>query len=475
MGPRRQRLCEARGPPIPRGPRCGELVSTDVDVLVVGAGLSGLVTATELERAGASVAVLEARDRVGGKTCTVELDGCVVDLGAHWIGPGQDRMYALAAAAGLRVVRQDLAGEFTYLVRGRVRRTASEAPALRPHALADLAQGVARLDRLARRVPLDAPWDAPGAAALDRRTLADWRRTLVSAETRSLLDVVARVVWGAEPHELSLLYVAGYLAQAGGFEPLISNSGGAQQDHILGGTQPIAEHLARALAGPVLLDAPVRALAQDGSGVRIVTDAGEHRAARAVVALAPALLTSITFDPPLPTDRALLAQRMPMGQTTKVVAAYERPFWRDDGQNGIGALDRGPVTYVADTSPEDGHRGMLTGFVVGDAARRYRRLGERARRAWALRACARLFGPAALRPLAVAELDWAAEEWSRGAPTGIASAGVLTGVGHALREPHGRVAFAGTETARSWTGYMEGAAEAGERAARETLGALGAG
>ena len=209
-----------------------------------------------------------------------------------------------------------------------------------------------------------------------------------------------------------------------------------------------------------------------GGFVDVVSDRYVNRARRVIVALPPALAGRIQYEPALPALRDGLTQRMPQGHLVKVQAIYERPFWRADGLNGTSISDVGPCNVTFDSSPRSGSPGALLGFVGGDEARRFARLSAPERRRAALASLARAFGPRALEPIDYLEADWASDPYSRGCPVGIAPPGVLTTYGAALREPVGRIHWAGTETSTYWNGYMDGAVRSGERAAREVLQAL---
>jgi monoamine oxidase len=155
------------------------------------------------------------------------------------------------------------------------------------------------------------------------------------------------------------------------------------------------------------------------------------------------------------------------------MALYEEPFWRSDGLSGEAVTDAGPVTLTFDASPRDGSMGVLLGFVGGPEVGDLDGVGAEERRAAVLACFARLFGPRAEHPVDYAEQEWSAEEWSGGGPTSNFGPGGWTDCGHALRGPVGRVHWAGTETATIWSGYMEGALQAGERAAQEALASVG--
>jgi monoamine oxidase len=249
---------------------------------------------------------------------------------------------------------------------------------------------------------------------------------------------------------------------------------GAREWHFVGGAQRLCEQLHRRLVGESVLGNPVVAIEQDDAGVYVRTDCRELRARYAVIALAPALSGRIRYSPPLPAARDALSQQMPLGPGTKAIAMFERPWWREQGLSGLAMADSGIVQLVYDASPIDGSCGVLAALVVGQAAREIGPMPAQDRRRAILAAMARLFGLNELAPLAYCDYPWDVDPWSRGAAAGHMGPGTMTGVGAALREPVGRIHWAGTETATAWSGYMEGAVEAGERVAQEVLARIGA-
>jgi monoamine oxidase len=446
----------------------------DADVVVVGAGLAGLAAARELERAGASVAVLEARDRVGGRVLSEPIgDDEQVEVGGQWVGPTQDRVLELIDELGLETFPTHSEGANLLELDGRLRRYSGTIPRVGPAVLADIALARWRVDRMARRVDPGAPWETDGAQELDSQTFATWlRRGMRTRTARRLMTVAGRTVWGAEPSEMSLLHVLFYVRSGHGFDMLMDVEGGAQQDRLVGGTQLLATGLAERLAGPVELGAPVERVAERDGGLTLEAGAVRARARRAIVAIPPSLRSRIAFEPRLPPAHDQLAERIVPGWLTKCTAVYDEPFWRHEGLSGEALSDAGPATLTFDNSPPSGSPGVLVGFVGGADARRHSELGTSQRRQAVLDGFARLFGPRALAAERFIELDWARERWSAGGPTSNMPPGGWTSVGAALREPTGRVHWAGTETADEWSGYMDGALRSGERAAREALEAL---
>ncbi len=443
----------------------------EVDVGIVGAGLAGLAAATALRAAGASVAVLEARERVGGRLCNELLGGEVIaDAGGAWMGAGHDRLAALAESLGEHSFPTYDAGDNVLLLRGRRRTYSGTIPRLNPLVLLDLLLARRRIDRLAGRVGADRPWEAADAQRHDAETFDTWMRRHVHTRTgRELLAIAGRTVWGTDPNELGLLHVLFYVSSAGGIARLFDTQGGAQQDRFAGGAHALAHGLAERLGASVFRSAPVDRIVQEAGGVRLLSPALAVAARRAVVAIPPALTARIDFDPELPGLRRQLAQRMPLGTLTKCFALYRKPFWRESGCSGEAVSDAGPATLTFDCSPQDGRAGVLLGFVGGPDARALSRLGPRERRRAVLDGFVRLYGRAAADPEDYLERSWADEPWSQGGPTSSFAAGGWTGYGPCLRAPVGRIHWAGTETATVWSGYMEGALESAERVAAEVL------
>jgi monoamine oxidase len=449
-------------------------LTREADLAVVGAGLAGLAAARRAVVEGASVVVVEARERVGGRVLNEEIGGGnVVEVGGQWIGPTQDRLAELARELGVDTFPTHGAGDNVIEYAGDLHRYRGAIPRINPLVLVDVERAQRRLNRLARRVPLEAPWEAPRAAALDGQTAASWmRRNLVTKAGRTLLELGIEAVWAAQPEDISLLHVLFYIHSAGSLDMLFDTEGGAQQDRFVGGSQLVPIRMAAELGdGRLVLGAPVRAIRQD-DGVTVAADGVTVRARRAIVAVAPTLAGRIAYDPPLPGLRDQLTQRMPLGTVAKCMAVYDEPFWRHEELSGQATSDTGPVRLTFDNSPPDGSPGVLLGFLEGRRARELGRLPAEQRRTAVIDCFARLFGPRAAQPDAYVERLWAEEEWSRGCYGCHLPPGAWTGYGPALREPVGRIHWAGAEYATVWNGYMDGAVRSGESAATEALNRL---
>ncbi len=449
-----------------------EAAPREADVVVVGAGLAGLAAARALRAAGRSVVVLEARDRVGGRTLNEPIaEGKVVELGAQWVGPTQDRINALIGELGLETFPTYSAGTNLFERGGRIGRYEGTIPKVNPIGLAEVGVVLKRLNSMASAVPPAAPWRAPKAATWDGQTFESWmRRNVRTGVARDILRLAIIGVWAAEPRDVSLLHVLFYIRSAGSIEILTDTEGGAQQDRVVGGTQLISMRMAEELGpGVVELGTPVRRIVHGPDGVEVTSDRLTVRAGRAIVAIPPTLAGRIAYDPPMPAIRDGLSQRMTQGSVVKCMAVYERPFWRDRGLSGAVTSVTGPVSVGFDNSPPDGSPGVLLGFLEGRAAREAMDLGRDERRSMVAACFARLFGPEAADPVHYVDQAWAAEEWSRGCYGGFMPPGAWSDNGPALRDPIGPIHWAGAETATVWNGYMDGAVGSGREAAAAVL------
>src|SRR5262245_45909315 len=454
-----------RAPAVPRS----------ADAIVVGAGFAGLAAARELERQGARVKVLEARDRVGGRTLNAPLDANhIVEVGGQFAGPTQTAILDLATAVGVETFKTYNTGNNVLYYKGDLLPyDATALPPIPQDELAELVGAlVVTLDGIAQQIPLATPWDAPGVdvRALDGQTLESWKlEHLTGNGGRVLLDVIVKTVFGCEARDLSLLYFLFYLHSGGGILQLTTTGGGAQDARFRGGSQLIAQRVAEMLRHPVRFGKAVRSVEDRGDSVVIHTDRHVFKAGRVILALAPALCGRIAFNPPLPGRRDQLTQRVPQGSLIKVEAVYPAPFWRDAGLTGQAVSDIGPVAATFDNTPEDGAPGVIMGFIGGDDARVWGLRSMAERSAAVLELVSHFFGPQALNPTDYIEHDWTEDPWTRGCPVGFMPPGVLTMYGPSLRVPIGRIHWAGTETAEVWNGYMDGAVTSGLRAAQEVL------
>jgi monoamine oxidase len=453
------------------------MLMDNVEVVIVGAGLAGLSAARDLQRAGRSLRVLEARDRVGGRTLNhIFKDGTIVELGGQWIGPTQTRALACVEELGVELHPTYEDGEHVLGIDGEKRRFADETFGFDEETLVDVGTVQTELEALGATVELEAPWDTDGARELDDVTLDAW--LLEHCRTQGGLRfwrMLVPAIFSAESAQVSLLHFLFYIKSGGMIDMLVSTAGGAQESRCVGGTQELSMRLADQLGDAVVLDAPVNAICQTAHSVEVRYERGSVGAERVVVALPPALAGRIRYQPALPARRDQLTQQMPMGSVIKLQLRYDEPFWREDGLSGFVLSVDHKVTVMFDNSPPDGRSGVLLGFFEADNATEAAVLSPEDRQQLALSCFADFFGPRALEPVEYIELDWVAEEFSRGCYGGRFGAGVWTRYAQSLSAPVGRIHWAGAETAAVWNGYMDGAISSGERAAAEVLGALAAG
>jgi monoamine oxidase len=457
------------GSPAAAAPRA----SRRTDVVVVGAGLAGLTTARALVRAGHSVVVLEARDRVGGRTLNHSLgDGRVVEKGGQFIGPTQDHIAGLAGEVGVETFPTHIEGENVYYADGLRRTYTGDLPP-DPLALPDAVVTIERVNQMSREVPIEAPWSAAKSDEWDGQTMESWLRgNNVLPRTRALVDLLFNSLLGGQSRDTSLLFTLFYVAgfgnedNPGTLDRGIATKGGAQERRFVGGSQLISQRVTQELDGRVVLNAPVRRISQGATGTDVVTDSGTWRAQRVVVAVPPPLAARIVWEPALPAEHDQLLQRLPMGTLMKVEAVYDQPFWRP-GLTGMSLNLEGPVVTTFDNTPPEGSPGVLMGFLGGHHWRAVGRLPVAERRRQVLRNFATVVGDRALRPVEYLEHDWVRDPWAVGGPVAVAGPGTTVDFGSRVRRPVGRVHWAGTETSTYWNGYMDGAVRSGERAAAE--------
>lgn len=426
-------------------------------VVVVGAGVSGLMAARELHRRGIDVLVLEAADRLGGRTMseTTAL-GSTVDLGGQWIGHGHHRLASLVDEFGLTSYQMHT-GPMPGLI-DRSRRLSAVSPAVLMAALA--LAGVEVLSRTG--VPQG--WND--------KAVDSWLRRVPGRTARRLLEVIAAVSWTADLDRHSVYAMARMVRRQGGVLTMLSTKGGAQDSLIVEGMRGLADGFSAELGSRIRLGHRVVKISRGETGVTIQSTAGEVRAAKVIGTVPAPMARSITYQPPLPPERTRLADSTYMGSVYKAIAVYDRPFWRQRKGGELIVLD-GPGSGVFDTSPPDG-LGHLCVLIGGPAARQLDGLSADERRRAVLEPLIGHIGPEVLEPVSWHEKSWQTDEYVGGGYTALPIAGTLDGLPPWVFEPVGDIHWAGTETASDHAGYIEGAIESGTRVAQEVAQALSA-
>jgi monoamine oxidase len=459
---------KARAEPCGRG-------RIDADVCVVGAGYAGLSAAWRLKQAGVNVVVLEARNRVGGRSLTGPLEGGGwIDYGGQWVGPTQTAFYALIKEMGGETYPSWHKGatlERSILnPREFIPVDSKDFPGSK---ILDAAYD--KVDALADTIDVNEPWASPDAEQLDAMTFADWLRLNIEVENaRRMVGGVVSSVACASPAEISILEMAYLVHACHGLDKLFSFQGGAQQDRVIHGTQPIAREVARRLGRAVYLGQPARRIKWDDEGAVVFSDDISVAARYVIVCTPPNLAGAIEYDPSPPTDRVQVTQRWPQGLVIKVQMIYREPYWRNKGLNGASLDYLGVVGETADSGvpPEYSTKGIMTGFIYSGEARKVARLPAAERQKIVLRDVAERFGAKALDVIAYHEMNWSTQQWTRGCFTGFLTPGATTQFRSAVRDPVGPLSWAGTENSTDWPSFIDGAIKSGERAAAEVKAKL---
>ncbi|KAE8284868.1 Amine oxidase [flavin-containing] A [Larimichthys crocea] len=456
------------------------------DVIIVGAGLSGLSAAHLLKKRNDKLKILvtEAKDRVGGRTVTSEIPAANGvdrwDFGGQWVGSTQPHVLELIKELGIETYRQFTDGKKVYHMGGpdaKVRIGEGRLPALSLLGLMDLAQLYWKIEKLSATICVEDPSKSPNAFELDSMTVQTYLdQHAWTTEVKEQMAMCSRPLFGLEPSQMSFLYFLMYAATAGGLLPLLeSNEGSGQELKLKGGTQQLSEGLAERIGWKnVQLGAAVTAIWQDAEYAKVMTATNTYLC-RAVIVTCPLnLAAKIHYEPPLPSQRESLMMNMPMGNILKFIITFKTAFWKEKGYSGeiaTGSSTNCPFTVTFDASTPYGSP-ALVGFIAGKQANEWssKEVGER--RDAVVSRLVKYLGPEAASFIHYEEKDWAKEPYSGGCPVNVMVPGALTYYHPSLKSPCGRIHWASTETATSWCGYMTGAIQEGQRAAREVLAKL---
>ena len=434
------------------------------DVVIVGAGAAGLTAANELRKAGLSVVVLEARDRVGGRLWTDVVDGAMLEIGGQWVSPDQEALKETIAELGLETYSRYREGDSVYIGRdGALRRFTGEIFPVAPETEKEIVRLIDKLDAMVAQVDPDKPWEHPDAEELDRISFEAWLEE--QTPDQEARDNIALFIAGAmltkPAYAFSALQALLMAASAGSFTHLV-DADYILDERVVGGLQQVPLLLAERLGDDVLLGQPVNEVHWQADGVRVVTDADLEVHARFVIlAHAPILYPWIEFQPALPRLKQQMHQHISMGFVIKVHAVYDRPFWREQGLSGT-AFSPYELSHEAyDNTNHGDERGTLVGFVSDRNADDLFRVSPEERKARILESLSHYYGPEALEPVVYFESDWGAEEWTRGAYAASFDLGGLARYGADLRTPVGPIHFACSDMAGAGYQHVDGAIRMG--------------
>lgn len=442
------------------------------DVVIVGAGAAGLTAANDLKKAGLSVAVLEARDRVGGRLWTDVVDGAMLEVGGQWVSPDQDALKATIAELGLQTYQRYREGDSVYIgADGARTRFTGEIFPVAPATEREIVRLIEVLDGLVAQIDPDAPWQHPDAEALDRISFEAWLQE--QTDDQEARDNIALFIAGAmltkPAYAFSTLQALLMAASAGSFSHLV-DADFILNERVVGGLQQVPLLLAHRLGDDVFLTQPVTEVHWGDDGVRLHTDGGLTVRARFVIlAHAPVLYPWIEFVPPLPRLKQQMHQHISMGFVIKVHAVYDRPFWREQGLSGT-AFSPYEISHEAyDNTNHGDQRGTLVGFVSDRMADDLFRVGADERKQRILESLSHYFGPEAMNPVVYFESDWGAEEWTRGAYAASFDLGGLARYGADLRTAVGPIRFACSDMAGAGYQHVDGAIRMGRLVADQIV------
>ncbi|MDD7929033.1 flavin monoamine oxidase family protein [Microbacterium thalli] len=442
-------------------------------VAIVGAGAAGLTAANDLRKAGLSVVVLEARERVGGRLWTEEIDGAMLELGGQWVSPDQHALIETLADLGLETYERYRDGDSVYVgPDGEARRFRGEMFPVAPETERVIDEITERLDAMVAEIDPDRPWAHERAAEWDTISWDAWLRQQTDDDeaVRNLAFATGSAMLTKPTHSFSLLQSLLMAASAGSYSNLV-DADFILDKRVVGGLQRVPLRLAERLGDDVLLNQPVRTIEYSDAGAVLRTDELTVRARRVVLAVAPVLYNRITFVPPLPRLKHQMHQHLSMGFVIKVHAVYDRPFWREQGLSGT-AFSPYEVSHEAyDNTNHGDERGTLVAFVSDRTADDLFRLSADERRERILESLSHYYGPEAKQPVVYYESDWGSEEWTRGAYAASFDLGGLTRYGAEQLELVDPLHVACSDLAGLGYQHVDGAIRMGHRVADEILAA----
>lgn len=444
-----------------------------LDTVIIGAGFAGLAAAKRLIDLGNdNFTVLEARDRVGGRTKHGQIAGIDIDLGGMWLAPSQTRLAHWADYYGVQTYPTPIDGKTVFRISGKEHLGEREDI----DGLFNLLDGLnytivdRKLRKLVASIDREQPWNHPQSKELDAITLEQWIcKHLRSEQLRQTFRMICFSLCCCEASQVSMLFFVMYLKSGDGLEDMISSDNGGTQNLLFtGGVHQIARKLASEVKSRLQLDTPARRIEWHSDGAVVHTSDSSIETRKVIISVPPTLLEKIEFSPALPLPKRTLHRKLSMGSCIKYWVAYERPFWRDKGFSGGVFRDDAPCSPCFEVTPPNSSKGIIAGFFDGNHAINYSAEGTAIRRKHVVSMLAEHFGDDALNPIEYLDEDWTTSEWSNGCYGAYAPPGIYADYGAWLRKAIGPLHWAGTETSARWTGYIDGAIRSGELAAEAT-------
>ncbi|WP_442544210.1 flavin monoamine oxidase family protein [Arthrobacter sp. KN11-1C] len=447
------------------------MLNLDRDVVIVGAGPSGLTAARELKKAGLSVAVLEARDRVGGRTWTDTVDGAMLEIGGQWVSPDQTALMGLLDELGLKMYSRYRDGESVYLAPDgtRTRYTGASFPVSETTA-AEMDKLTAILDGLAAEIGPEEPWAHPKARELDTISFHHWlRQNSTDEEACNNIGLfIAGGMLTKPAHAFSALQAVLMAASAGSFSNL-TDEDFILDKRVIGGMQQVSLLIAAELGDDVVLNSPVRTInwetAGEGHRVTVESERATVNARFVIMAVPPNLYSRVSFNPPLPRRQHQMHQHQSLGLVIKVHAVYSTPFWREDGLSGTGFGADALVQEVYDNTNHGDARGTLVGFISDEKADAVFELSAEDRKKKVLESIASFLGDKALDAEVYYESDWGSEEWTRGAYAASYDLGGLHRYGKDQHANVGPIYWSSSDLAAEGYQHVDGAVRMGQATA----------
>ena len=443
------------------------------NVVIIGAGPSGLTAARKLKAAGLSVAVLEARDRVGGRTWSDTIDGAFLEIGGQWISPDQEALSELVEELGLQTFPRYRDGESVYIGSDhRAVRYSGDMFPVAESTAQEMERLIALLDELTAKTDPAAPWTHPDARALDTISFSAWLREQSSDEEacNNIGLFVAGGMLTKPAHSFSTLQALLMASSAGSFSNLVDENFILDR-RVAGGMQQVSERMAAELGEDVVLGAPVRTLRWNAEGPSVTAEADgvTVHARYAIMAVPPNLYSRVSFDPPLPRRQHQMHQHVSLGLVIKVHAVYSKPFWREAGLSGTCFGAHELVQEVYDNTNHEDSRGTLVGFVSDEKADAMFELSADERRQAILESISGYLGKEALTPEVYYESDWGSEEWTRGAYAASYDLGGLHRYGPDQLAPVGPIHWSCSDLAAEGYQHVDGAVRMGAKTAERII------